>query len=119
MCPAGSKTPENCPGPFYEANVNEEKCVYAYQNIGIMIAIVLVVVFVTAFICVTAQKQSIESPQRQNAEERRFRPGPRQIYDPAKTNFQEDDIYFSGMFSQQPRYLVTGWGSRIYVISSF
>ena len=61
-----------------------------------MIAIVFVVVFVTGFICATAQKQSVESPGRPDAEQRRFRPGPRQIYDPAKTNYREDEVYFYG-----------------------
>ena len=101
VCPAGSQKPTNCPGPFYVADMESEECVYSYQNIGIMLSIFALLVIVSMFICHKANKESeTSSPPPPGAENRRaFRSGPRQIYDPAKANFKEDDVYFGGNFT--------------------
>ena len=101
VCPAGSKTPHSCASPFFEANTTNQECEIAVQNIGLMIGICIVIVVVGGFICYTAnQKDNSEAGSpgypRGGHENRRFKSGPRQIYDPAKANYKEDEVYFSG-----------------------
>ena len=63
-----------------------------------MVGISVIILLVGGFICFTANKKNPDgSPGYQRMQEnRRFKSGPRQIYDPAKTNYKEDEVYFSG-----------------------
>ena len=102
VCPSGSKTPESCASPFFEPNTKNQQCEMAMQNIGLMIGIGVIILVVGGFICFTANKKTPEGTGQNGyyriPENRRFKSGPRQIYDPAKANYKEDDVYFSGSF---------------------
>ena len=82
----------------------------AMQNIGLMIGIGVIILVVGGFICFTANKKTPEGTGQNGyyriPENRRFKSGPRQIYDPAKANYKEDDVYFSGLFLSKKSLLI-------------
>ena len=83
-----------------------------------MIGIGIIILVVGGFICFTANKKTPSANQtgyRPMPDNRRaFKSGPRQIYDPTKTTYKEDDIYFSGGLENIP---LTQYTTMIYAIA--